>query len=558
MPAKKITMAWTGEANLSPAVSTQTTRRNLTGSWRYMRPFYRSLVPPCSHDCPAGNDVRGFLELALNQQYDEALELILETSPFPSVCGRVCYHPCETRCNRGFFDDPIAIHSVERVIAERDFDITKFKPEKKLGKRVAIIGSGPGGLSCAYHLARKGVDVTVYESMPKAGGMLQYGIPDYRLPKDVLDKEIERITQLGVVIKTNSNVDSEMFKKLQEDYDAVFVGIGAHGEQKMQVPGEELKGISSGLAFLKKVNAGDRAELDGRLVVVGGGNTAMDVVRSAKRLGADPIVVYRRSETEMPAHPDEVKEAKEEGIEFHFLAVPIRYVGHNGQVTAVEVQRMKLGEPDESGRRRPVPVEDDTYIINADMVMTAIGERPEIDFVQETLKIKWNRIFRDEEGKTSLENVFCGGDAGIDAQGTVVDAIGEGRRAAFTIEAYLTGEPSTFVGYSSKLVDFESMNTDYFKPHPRQRSPHLLISQRNNFKEVVGTMPDDIVVEEAKRCFYCGDCNACLNCFKFCPDAAIALNGDNLKIDYDYCKGCGICVEECPRNAMGMEEESNV
>ncbi|OQY29658.1 MAG: hypothetical protein B6244_03045 [Candidatus Cloacimonetes bacterium 4572_55] len=561
MSEKKMIVAWTGDANMFPAISVKTTRRNMTGSWRYMRPFYRSLTPPCNRDCPAGNDIRGFIKSALDGKYDDALEIIFETSPFPSVCGRVCYHPCETQCNRGFYDESISIHSIERYIGEQDFDIKKFLPEKNIRmtkKRVAIIGSGPAGLSCAYHLAKNGIDSTVFESMPKAGGMLYYGIPSYRLPKDILEKEIDRIRELGVKIQTNTRVNSEMFDELREEYDALFVGIGAHLEQKMSIQGEDLKGVSSGLKFLKEINAGKNVEISGTLIVVGGGNTAMDVARSAKRMGVKSLVVYRRSEAEMPAHPDEVKEARDEGIEFHFLSAPIRYMGQKERVTSVEIQRMELGDPDESGRRRPVPIPGDTYIMDADFVMTAIGERPELDPVANHLKLQWNRVYRDQEGQTSMEGVFCGGDAGVNPGGTVVDAIGEGRRAAFSIQAYLTGEPSKFVDYPPKSADFETLNQDYFTPSPRMKPPELPVSKRNDFREVVAPVDEDTMKKEAQRCFYCGDCNLCLTCFKFCPDAAIKQMEDGrLEIDLDYCKGCGICVTECPRNAMELEEERN-
>ncbi|MFC1850050.1 NAD(P)-binding protein [candidate division CSSED10-310 bacterium] len=555
MASRKVITVWRGKANLYPAISTYTTRLDLTGSWRYMKPSYRNLTAPCDHGCPAGNDVRGYIEYALKEKYDEAFKLILETSPFPSVCGRVCYHPCETECNRGSFDEPIAIHSLERFIGDRAKNYELPKPEVKVDKKVAVIGSGPAGLSCAYHLARKGYAVTVYESKAHPGGMLYYGIPAYRLPKDVLAWEIARIEQMGVKLILNTNVDNEAFREIKKYFDAVFIGLGAWGEQKMSVEGEDLAGVTAGLQLLNNINAGEQVRVFPKIMVVGGGNTAIDVARSVKRMGSHPLILYRRTEKEMPAHPDEIAEARHEGIDIHFLAAPKRIIGEAGNVVAVECQQMKLGPPDSSGRRRPVPIEGDTFTLEMDQVITAIGERPVLDSIGDMVKLKWNRIDRDKDGQTSLKGIYCGGDVAVNTAGTVTNAIGEGRRAAFAIEAYLFDQPSSFPANHPPVVNYDMLNVDYFSPAPRVMPPHLALSDRSDYREVVHALDQDAVVKEAERCFSCGVCNYCLNCITYCPDSSISMINECLEIDYKYCKGCGICVTECPRNAMCLEEE---
>jgi NADPH-dependent glutamate synthase beta subunit-like oxidoreductase/Pyruvate/2-oxoacid:ferredoxin oxidoreductase delta subunit len=555
MAAKKIAADWIGRPNRFPAISTGSSRLELTGSWRFLRPSYRNLFPPCNQGCPAGNDVRGFIEFALKEQWQEAFQLILRTSPFPSVCGRVCYHPCETVCNRVKFDEPLAIHSIERYIGDVAGATMLPLPTKKSGRRVAVIGSGPAGLSCAYQLVQMGIEVVVFESMPHPGGMLYYGIPPYRLPKDVLLAEVRRIEHLGVRIELNSKIGSTEMADLQKKFDAVFVAVGAHGEQNLGVDGENLEGVKSGLHFLKKINAGEPVKAKPRIMVVGGGNTAMDVARSAKRQGSQVLVLYRRTRAEMPAHPDEVKETLDEGIEIQFLAAPKRIIGQAGRLTAVECQKMMLGKPDSSGRRRPVPIEGETFTLEVDEVYTAIGERPELDPFVNLLEMKWDRVQRDRNGRTSLPAVFCGGDAGTDAAGTVVNAIGEGRRAAYAIESYFLDKLTRFTDMSGASVSYEMLNLDHFSAASRVASPHESLSNRSDFREVVHNLEGQAVVKEAGRCFSCGVCNYCLNCHTFCPDSAVIWRNKTLEIDYRYCKGCGICVTECPRNAMCLEEE---
>lgn len=556
MASKKLINRWEGKANLHPAISTHITRLDLTGSWRYMRPMYRNILPPCNDGCPAGNDIRGYIELALQERFDEAFNLILETSPFPSVCGRVCYHPCENACNRAYFDESISIHSIERYIGDFSKNVT-FKKQKQLRKKhVGIVGSGPAGMSCAYHLIKKGFKVTVFESMPNPGGMLYYGIPTYRLPKDVLHWEIERILSMGVKLELNAPVDADAIVEMRRDFDALFLAFGAHGEQSLALEGEEMKGVTPGLKVLKKINAGEKVSVKKkRIIVVGGGNTAIDVARSVKRLGADPIILYRRTEIEMPAHPDEVKECREEGIEIRFLATPKRLIAKNGKLHAVECQEMELGKPDSSGRRRPVPKEGATYTMEVDEIYTAIGEKPELGPVEEVIDLKWNRINRNADGQTSVEGIYTGGDAGVNTSGTVVAAIGDGRRAAYAIEGYLLGQPSSFPFQKREIARYEDLNTDYFEQSPQVNIPHIPMKKRQGFDEVVGAIAETDIIEESSRCFSCGVCNYCLNCRTFCPDSAITYKDGKLNIDLNYCKGCGVCITECPRNAMCMEEE---
>ena len=535
------------------AISLGDTLWNRTGSWRYQRPLYRHGLPPCNSACPAGEEVQAYVQLIAQGQYPEALARIRRDNPLPGVCGRVCYHPCETACNRAAFDEAIAIQALERFASEQPPPLER--PAERRRESVAIVGAGPAGLSCAYHLARQGYPVTVFDALPQPGGMLRIGIPPYRLPRSVLDREIEAIASLGVAFRTGIRVGSDVgLEELRERFDAVFLATGAHRSRRLSIPGEDAEGVVSGIALLADLAAGRLRRMPRRVVVIGGGNTAIDVARSARRLGASPIIVYRRSASEMPAIREEVEEAAKEGVRFEFLAAPLRVLVEGRRAVGLECVHMQLGEPDESGRPRPLPVAGASFCLEADLIVRAIGEDPDLDFLPDPLR-QQGQIGVDEVGATAIRGIFAGGDAAT-GRGRVADAIGSGKRAALSIHRYLSGTDDASE-QPLPVVRVDDLNLDYFQPASRIALPRLRMKEAlQGFAEVNLGLDAMQAVTEAARCFSCGVCTYCDNCWVFCPDAAIARTPDGYLIDYDHCKGCGICVHECPRGAMALMEES--
>ena len=567
-----------------------TTLVNKTGNWRYIRPVYVDKTPPCNHNCPAGTDVVGYLALLREGKYQEAWELIKQENPFPGVCGRVCPHPCESECNRRELGGAIAIHALERFLADyaMNNEATRQQgneaPVTRHSPPVAIIGSGPAGLSCAYHLARRGYPVTVFEALPAAGGMMRVGIPEYRLPRQVLDQEIADIEALGVEIRTNTRVGSDIkFPDLLREYQALFVAVGLQRSRKLNIPGEEARGVIHGLDFLKKVNLGEKVQVGPRVAVIGGGNTAIDAARTALRLGSEVTILYRRSRAEMPAITEEVEEALAEGIGIRYLVAPTRILAEDGRVCGLECIETRLGEPDESGRRRPIPVEGSEFTIEVDTVIPAIAQEADLSFLETgnwKLEIEQGRIVINEAGAAVRPGIFAGGDVATPF-GTVAHAIGSGKRAALAIDKYLRGEelsdfpPLGEAVYAASrdidptIVRFKDLNPAYFEEIERPEQPQRPVEERvGGFQEVNLGFGEEQARAEAERCFSCGNCNLCDTCLTFCPDVAIArlvappypvplarLNGAGYKVNYDYCKGCGICAEECPRFAISMEEE---
>lgn len=544
-PDEPVVFTSEGEMPLT-AVSVATSLANKTGSWRYLRPIYDPKKPPCNHACPAGNDIQGFIALITKERFREAWELLRETNPFPAITGRVCHHPCELECNRRQFDEPLSIRLLERLAADEGykegFQIPLIEPRPE---RVAIVGSGPAGLSCARFLALKGYRVTVFEAEREPGGMLRLGIPEYRLPREVLDREISLVERLGVEIKTGVRVGEDVGLPELNDYDAVFLATGLSKSRELEIPGIEAEGVLHGLEFLKRVNLGEPVELGKRVAIIGGGNTAMDASRVALRLGKEPVVIYRRTRAEMPAIPDEIEAAEEEGIEFVFLAAPVEVIAIDGRMNGIRLVRMELGEPDESGRRRPIPVEGSEFEMEFDNLILAIGEEADLSFLPQGTALSEGRV----DGK-----IFAGGDVATGA-GTVVEAIASGHRAAETIHRYLQGLPEPPV-QEPVVVPFERINTDYFDHRPRVHGPVLAVPERiRNFDEVERGFSREEGILEAQRCFSCGTCDQCDNCITYCPDVAISRQGDEYEVNYDYCKGCGICAEECPRWVIDLVEE---
>jgi 2-oxoacid:acceptor oxidoreductase delta subunit (pyruvate/2-ketoisovalerate family) len=555
---------------------------NKTGAWRAQRPFYEDKTPPCSAACPAGNDIAAFIQRITEGDFEGAWKLIKEENPFPGVCGRVCFHPCESKCNRGAYDEPIAIHALERFVSDFASTLNR-KIENGSGARkekVAIIGSGPAGMSCAYHLAKLHYEVTLFESSSSAGGMLRMGIPSYRLPKDVLDREISEIQAFGVEIRTGIPFGEKLELDDLKDYQATFIATGAHRGRGLNIPGEKGRNVLNGLDLLRKINLGHRGKLGDKVAIIGGGNTAIDVARSVIRMGKKATILYRRSKDEMPAFEDEIVEAIEEGVKIRYLVNPIR-IHQKDSMKRLECLRMELGDKDESGRRRPIPIPSSNFFIEADTVMIAAGEEIEVSFLPKGMEKRDGIVLTQGDSSTAVKGIFAGGDL-TSNQRTVAHAIGSGKKAALAIDCYLQGKDpeeairQILIGEGPSLsifrhlhpeerpmnphvVAFEELNTDYFETSKRHREQRGLAKKRiKGFGEVTSTFTESIALEEAERCFSCGTCNGCENCYVFCPDASIMRTEAILshQMDYDFCKGCGICFSECPRGAISLKEEA--
>lgn len=482
-------------------------------------------VPPCRATCPAGVNVQGYVALASQGKFIEAYELIRESIPFPSVCGRVCFRPCESECERGKLDEPIAINAIKRFVAEYARSKKRETPKpttKKHSERVAVVGSGPAGLTAAYELVGLGYPVTVFESLPKAGGMLRVGIPEYRLPRDVLDGEIQAIIDSGVEIITNVTIGKDIpFEELLQMFKTVFIATGVQVCRKLGIEGEELRGVIPALEFLKRVNSGEPVEVGRRVAVIGGGNVAVDATRTALRRHPEKVMIfYRRSREEMPAYSSEVKEAEKEGVELHFLVSPTKILGKDGCVASLECVEMRLGELDESSRRRPVPIEGSEFSIEVDTIIQAVGQSIDKSVLPKDLELTpYETIAVDPITlQTSRLGVFAGGDV-VTGEATVIDAIAHGKRAAESIDRYLRGGDLR-AGREEEMTVERDVPKEGVELKHRKEMPLLSVNERIDSREVELGFTEEMVLEEAGRCLACGGCSECLECEKVCelPD----------------------------------------
>ncbi len=550
-----------------------------TGKWSSMKPRPLRMIPPCQEACPTGTDISLFVHLVEKGKYAEALTAILMENPFPGICGRVCFHPCEGGCNRAQHDDSVSIQMLERFVSSlRTGKGPGVRPVPvKDPRKIAVVGSGPAGLSCAYFLALLGHRPTVFEAKDEPGGVMRWGIPQFRLPKTVLKREIRRLLSLPIELKTGCRVGRDITFEALDMYDAVFLSPGAELNALLSIEGEDLPGVWHGGDFLEKINSGKSAELGKDTLVIGGGNTAMDVARTAIRLGSDVTVAYRRTKDAMPAIADEVTEAEEEGVKFRFLVQPISIRQTNGRLSVL-FQRMELGAPDDSGRPKAVPIKDAYVTIESDSVISAVGELVDVSWVPEGL-VQAGLI--DPE---SDPEVFAGGDAARQPR-TIVNAIAAAKKAAISMDlffrglsgqdvlskirignkgslsmrAYLQARENDAWPEAQKVISHEKINTLYFEKTERTNAKKIGRKKRLSSFSEVNLSPDArAALLSASRCYSCGRCNGCLNCYYFCPEGVVSVDVEQCTriVDEQHCKGCGTCATACPRNAIEMKDLS--
>jgi len=528
-----------------------------------LRPQYVAKLPPCAGACPSGADIRGWLTtIAQAEAYGRtneqacriAWEKITERNPFPAVCGRVCPHLCEDACSRRKKDGAVAINALEQFIG--DFGIAhglklSTLTSERHAERIAIVGAGPAGLSCAYQLARRGYPVTVFEAFSRPGGMLRYGIPKYRLPREVLDAEIQRILDLGVTLECNAVIGADVsLDQLRGEYAAVFVGIGAHRGLKLRIPGEDAPNVLTGTEFLNRANNGEEVRVGDKVLVIGGGDTAIDAARVSKRLGADVTILYRRTRSEMPAIAAEIDGALEEGIEIQYLAAPTEVMVKDGVAVGARCIRMDLGPPDASGRPRPVPRPGSEFELEAGTIIAAISQEPRLDgLAMGRNGDPW--IQTQGAAVAEMEGVFAGGD---DVElGLVTIAIAQGRFAAEAIDARIRGVPAAPAA-SLPCITPERVLLDWYKPAERHERSHVPVPQRAADTEVQLALAETEALDEAKRCLSCGMCMDCETCWMYCTTSSFVKlpKGEHYKVKVELCNGCKKCAEACPCGYIEM------
>ncbi|MCB2223623.1 MAG: FAD-dependent oxidoreductase [Actinobacteria bacterium] len=529
-----------------------------TGDWRNMRPVLAERVSACTHECPASVPIPRYFHHLAAGRLEEAFATFTLRNPFPRITGRVCPRTCEAGCNRVDREGPVSIRDLERYLGEATAGLPHLPSAEATGSKVAVVGSGPAGLSAAYYLRRSGHEVVVFESQPEAGGMLRYGIPEYRLPSAVVDDEIARLQAMGIRFRTGVALGGDLdLGNLEDEYDAVFVATGAWLGRSMGVEGESL--MESGLDFLVASHDAGVRPPGRRCAVVGGGNTALDVARTLRRLGAEATVLYRRTPDEMPAIGEEYRAAVEEGVAFEFLTLP-RALRKDGADLVVTLETMRLGDPDDSGRRRPEPTGDDREA-RFDAVYSAIGETASLEPFPDALKGGDGWLAVGPSGETKADRVFVGGDLAT-GPATVVEAIAWGRRTAEAVNERIGGGyevPDWVAEQGDGVVGPTDINPATFPDTDPHHAPHLDAAARlaAGMGEEAGTMTDAEALAEIERCYSCGYCNECGTCFVFCPDVAIRWE-DGPVFDYTFCKGCDICTTECPGHVILTVKEEEV
>ncbi len=524
---------------------------NKTGSWRIERPEYVHRLPPCNHACPAGEDIQGWLYRAEPGDYEAAWRRLVEDNPFPAVMGRICYHPCETACNRAELDEAVGINSVERFLGdlaiERAWTLPQAGPDS--GRRVLVVGAGPAGMSATYHLRRLGHHVCLVDSAPDLGGMMRYGIPAYRLPREVLDAEIGRIVALGVDVQLDHTVRDFEQERAEGRFDAVFLAVGAQLARRIDIPAGDSSRVLDAISLLHRVAEGDPPLLGRRVVVYGGGDTALDAARTARRLGAtDPVIVYRRNRERMPADEEELEEAIGEGITMRWLSTVTGFEDNR-----IALEKMCLDEngfPEPTGEFEELDADSLVLALGQDTDLSLLDRAPDVGVEDGVIEVRPTMM-------TGESGVFAGGDS-VPSERTATIAIGHGRRAARGIDAFLSGhevdDPAP-----PELASFDRLNTWYYSDAPRTRRPELdRVRRQSTFDEVVGGLTADNALFEARRCLSCGNCFECDNCFGVCPDNAVVKLGQSggYEFNFDFCKGCGLCAQECPCGAIDMVPES--
>lgn len=539
------------QRDLAPLSSLGSGKRR-AGPVRTQKPVYVDLLPPCNAGCPAGENIQAWLAHAKAGRHEQAWRQLTRDNPFPAIHGRVCYHPCESACNRGELDGSVSIHAVERFLGDLaiDRDWTFECPERRSGKRVLVVGSGPSGLSAAYHLTMLGHDVVVRDNSPLAGGMMRYGIPSYRLPRRVLDAEIRRLHLLGVHFEQD-HVVTDLAAEMAEGFDAAFVAVGAHLSKRVDIPNQDAGRILDAVSFLREVESGEVPDLQGTVAVYGGGNTAMDAARVARRLGADDtIIVYRRTRDQMPAHEEEAVDAEAEGVTINWLRTIASMGEHD---LTVEIQELdEHGRPHGTGQYETLA---------ADTVILALGQESDTRFLSHVpgIEFDWDVVQVDPITlMTGAQGVFAGGDA-VPSERTVTVGVGHGKKAARSIDAWLRG--GTYAPHlKHPEAGLDLLNLWYFGDHTRRQQEELDPTSRvRHFDEVVGGLEPAEAQFEAGRCLSCGNCFECDGCLGACPEGAVIKLGvgNRYRFDYDACTGCATCFRQCPVHAIEMIGESD-
>ncbi len=522
-----------------------------TGALRTRRPNYVDFLPPCNDACPAGENIQAWLDLSQDGQFEAAWQELVRDNPLPAIHGRVCYHPCEDVCNRVYTDSAVSIHAVERYLGDLALKNgwALPKPDKSSGKKILIIGAGPSGLSAAYHLTRMGHTVTIHEAGPVAGGMIHFGIPKYRMPREELQAEIRRIEDMGAEIVLNHRVEDVLAEKETGQFDAVFVAVGAHISKKIDIPSRDAGKMLDAVSFLSSANEGDRPKLGRRVAIYGGGNTAMDAARTAKRLGVDEaIIIYRRDRSSMPAHDFEADEALEEGVKINWLRT-IKEIDHS----TFKVEVMEL---DENGRPQPTGKFES---LEVDSLILAIGQDSDTGFLEKIPGIEFKTdqtVIVGENMMTGHPGIFAGGDM-VPSDRSVTIAVGHGKQAARHIDAYLDGRTYER-GPRHELVGHEKLQLWYRTSAPQVEQQQIPIAERQSgFDEIMQNLPEADALFEAKRCLSCGNCFECDGCYGACPEGAIIKlgPGKRYRYNYDLCTGCAVCYEQCPCHAIDMIDE---